>query len=425
MFHILRHLVHIFLIPMDQCSEIQIIGQKGILCLPALKPVRNMVQQPVRLLIPFLGDQELCLEQAEADVILVHGHQLLHQTASLLQPCAGPDLPEPKLLIGLHQLNNALLSFGIRSAGKMPPAVSQRHRNRQCPIGIIETDLTCIQSSMTGSCVKKHLKRATIVLKIRLCQDLLLRVKKIPPAFHMQYGIAPAVPQDAQFLLQHRAADLHLHMQLALLRQKFNPLLLIRLYQEFFHMLFASLIDGKRPVILPAACITPRKDPLKLRSVIQLNSLLPVAFRQIRKMEQVADTSDGRLRHRINYRCHKGKVIFPLIADDIKGSFDYISLFKILPVKAEKNLSVHAGKFPCQTFHPPVRGKNASIDKLPLLSIHMEGALANLPFSDAQFYLGAGKIKRAILIVEIPFQYLFNSLLFLLLHYSSPVSASD
>ena len=119
------------------------------------------------------------------------------------------------------------------------------------------------------------------------------------------------------------------------------------------------------------------------------------------------------------HRYHKGEIIFPMIADNVKIPLDDVPFLQLLPMETERNFFIAADELRRQTFHPQIGGKNRAAGKLSLCSADMEGAFINLALVQGNLYFCAGEIKRTILIVEVSLQNLIDYLL----HLYSPTSA--
>ena len=122
--------------------------------------------------------------------------------------------------------------------------------------------------------------------------------------------------------------------------------------QEFLHILFVALISGQDPVTVIEMGIVPLEQPQKFRIIEQPHSFLPVALRQVGKMEQIPDSPDGRIQHPMLHRHHKRKIVFSSVADYGKRALDHIPFLQIFSVEAVKNFCIGAGKLIRHTFHP-------------------------------------------------------------------------
>ena len=161
------------------------------------------------------------------------------------------------------------------------------------------------------------------------------------------------------------------------------------------------------------------KNDGKFRGIKQSECLLPVTLRQICEVEKIPDDPDGGFQNRMLHGCHKGKIIFPVIADNVKIPLDDVPFLQLLPMEAERNFFIAADKLRRQAFHPQIGGKNRAAGKLSLGPADMEGALINLALVYGNLYFCAGEIKRTILIIEVSLQNLIDYLL----HLYSPTSA--
>ena len=168
-------------------------------------------------------------------------------------------------------------------------------------------------------------------------------------------GIAPAVPHKLQFLLchcLHRSCCRDVKHQLLLLRNKFHPLLFVNLNQKFLQILLTAPDCWKRPVSRIMTGVTPLKYPVKFLWVKKCHRLLPAALRQIGKMEQIFYCTYGGIQNDMFYWNNKGKIIFPLITDNIKIALQHIPLFHVFPMECKWNFLIRAYKLLCKTFHP-------------------------------------------------------------------------
>ena len=101
--------------------------------------------------------------------------------------------------------------------------------------------------------------------------------------------------------------------QFFLFRQEFQLLLFVDTDQEFLHILFVALISGQDPVTVIEMGIVPLEQPQKFRIIEQPHSFLPVALRQVGKMEQIPDSPDGRIQH---------PMLHPVVCTDISVTLD-------------------------------------------------------------------------------------------------------
>ncbi len=373
-----------------------------------------MVQNPARLMISSLRDQKLRLKQPEPHVVFIHLHQTFHQPARLLQPCGRTDLPQTERLVKLHQMHNTSFFLHILPAVKAASPLPDRHRNPDGHIGAAENNLSEIPSFSAHIYIYVHWQNAAVSQKIIICQDFLFREQKIAPAFQVQLGKSPAIAQDGHFPFHTLGiTGLQFHIQLVFLEKKFHSLFFIDLDEKFLHSLLTPIVCRKRPVVLCISGIVSGQNPGKARGIKQFHCLPPAALGQIRKMEQVFYGSHGRFRHGIFHRRHKGQIVLPVIADNVKGSLYHIPFFQFFPVKTECNLLLRTGELPGQTLHSKVRGPNRTIGKHSLGAGYAETPLISLPGVNGQIYFCAGEIQGTVFIVKISLQYLIDYLLLL------------
>ena len=146
---------------------------------------------------------------------------------------------------------------------------------------------------------------ATVSQEIIVCNVFLFRKDKFTLTLDLEIRISPAVPHDGQIVLRDAviicAARQFFH-QFFLFRQEFQLLLFVDTDQEFLHILFVALISGQDPVTVIEMGIVPLEQPQKFRIIEQPHSFLPVALRQVGKMEQIPDITDSWLiQHQRRY----------------------------------------------------------------------------------------------------------------------------
>ena len=127
-------------------------------------------------------------------------------------------------------------------------------------------------------------------------------------------------------------------------------------------------------------------------------------------MEQVLDRAHRGFRHGVLHGGYKGNVVFAVVADDVESALHHVPFLQLLAVEPERDFLLCAGEFPCQAFHPPVRGEHIACREQPRRGINPKGALVLLPLLNGEFYFGTGKIQRTLLIVKVPRQYLIDYL---------------
>ena len=241
--------------------------------------------------------------------------------------------------------------------------------------------------------------------EIVIGNHFLFREYKAPRALYNQPGKSPALPCNVQTVFRHTQKPLQRQNVDAqtLLNHILHLLLSANADQEFFHILLPALIYRKCSVILCKLRFASRENPDKFRRIKQIYRLLPVAFSQICKMEQILHSSQRGFRHRMLHRNHERNVILSPIADNIKISLYYISFFCIFPMKTKRDFHIAALKLFRQTLHPQVRRYDCAVGKLSLRCIDVERPFVYFPLPQTNLDLGAGKIQRTFFIVEVSF----------------------
>lgn len=81
MLHLCRNPLPVISIRVYKGCQIKIIRQPGIRVFLLLQQLCHMIQNPARLIVPFLRNQKLRLKEPCRNIIFFHCHLFFHQSA--------------------------------------------------------------------------------------------------------------------------------------------------------------------------------------------------------------------------------------------------------------------------------------------------------------------------------------------------------